>query len=99
MEKVNWKVEGMTCSNCALTIGKYLENQGMKNVKVNLVGGEVIFETVKQNNEKQLQKGIESLGYKVLLNGAASAAPEKKPINRYLRYVMICAPFTLVLML
>ena len=44
MEKVQWKVEGMDCTNCALTIHKYLERQGMKNVKVNSVSGDVSFE-------------------------------------------------------
>ena len=44
MEKVEWKVEGMTCTNCALTINKYLEKEGLKNVKVNFIGGDVSFE-------------------------------------------------------
>jgi hypothetical protein len=44
MENVQWKVEGMDCSSCALTIHKYLEKQGMKNVKVNSVSGDVSFE-------------------------------------------------------
>ena len=33
MEKVQWKVEGMDCNTCAINIHKYLEKQGMKNVK------------------------------------------------------------------
>ena len=44
MEKVQWKVEGMDCSNCALTIHKYLEKQGMKDVKVNFANGDVSFD-------------------------------------------------------
>lgn len=28
MEKVVWKVEGMTCTNCALTINQYLQKKG-----------------------------------------------------------------------
>ena len=44
MEKVDWKVEGMTCTNCALTINRYLEKEGLKDVKVNFIGGEVSFE-------------------------------------------------------
>ena len=39
MEKVQWKVEGMDCTTCALNIHKYLEKQGMKNVKVNFATG------------------------------------------------------------
>ena len=45
MEKVQWKVEGMDCTTCALNIHKYLEKQGMKNVKVNFATGDVIFDT------------------------------------------------------
>jgi len=100
MQTVNWKVEGMTCSNCALTIDKYLRNQGLKNVKVNLVGGEVVFDPIEKENEPKIQKGIESLGYKVIGNGDDKPiVSEKRKINRFLRYVLICAPFTLVLML
>jgi copper chaperone CopZ len=35
METVKWKVEGMTCANCALTINKYLDKKGMQNIRVN----------------------------------------------------------------
>jgi P-type Cu+ transporter len=43
MEKVDWKVEGMTCTNCALTINKYLTKEGLSDVKVNFIGGEISF--------------------------------------------------------
>ena len=39
MEKIQWKVEGMDCTNCALNIHKYLDKKGMKNVKVNFATG------------------------------------------------------------
>lgn len=100
MEKVNWKVEGMSCANCALTIGKYLENKGMQNVKVNLVGGEVIFDTIESSQTASLQKGIESLGYKVVGDGSKIGSNEgPKKMNRFLKYVLITAPLTLTLML
>ena len=51
METVQWKVEGMDCSNCALTIHKYLQKEGMKNVKVNFATGDVLFETNDHNNQ------------------------------------------------
>ncbi len=99
-EQVNWNVEGMTCANCALTIGKYLEKEGMQNVKVNLIGGEVHFDIIEKDKTTELIKGLEQLGYKVAGEAeAAAAAAGKRPMNRFLRYVLICAPFTLVLML
>lgn len=103
METVNWKVEGMTCSNCALTISRYLQQQGLKNVKVNLIDGDVSFESaIEEKKEDKIAKGIEGLGYKVLHDGntsPSSALSKTKPINRFLRYFLICLPFTVVLML
>jgi P-type Cu+ transporter len=99
-ETVNWKVEGMTCTNCALTISKYLEKEGLKNVKANPVSGEVLFDANGLNGFDKIEKGIESLGYRVAeKNGVSTKKAEKEPMNKYLRYVLICAPFTLVLML
>jgi P-type Cu+ transporter len=99
-ESVNWKVEGMTCANCALTISKYLEKEGLKNVKANPVSGEVLFDANGLNGFDQIEKGIESLGYRVAeKNGVSTRKTEKEPMNKYLRYVLICAPFTLLLML
>ena len=58
MEKVEWKVEGMDCTNCALTISKYLNKEGLKNVKVNFIGGDVTFDLNENNSKDQLAKGI-----------------------------------------
>ena len=44
MEKVQWKVEGMTCANCAFTINKYLQKSGAKDIAVNPIDGDVSFE-------------------------------------------------------
>lgn len=64
MEKVNWKVDGMTCTNCALSIQKYLEKKGAQDVKVNFIGGDVSFEIVGEE-KKELANGISNLGYTV----------------------------------
>ncbi len=60
METVNWKVEGMSCSNCALTIGNYLKKEGLENVKVNLIGGDVSFDANEKNPQQNIIKGIET---------------------------------------
>nr|WP_158637357.1 cation-translocating P-type ATPase [Lacibacter cauensis] len=97
---MNWKVDGMTCANCALTISKYLEKEGLKNVKANPASGEVLFDFTETTDQDKLEKGLESLGYTVAeRNGVVAKPEEKKKMNRFLRYVLICAPFTLVLML
>ncbi|MEP6747077.1 MAG: cation-translocating P-type ATPase [Bacteroidota bacterium] len=99
LEQVNWKVEGMDCANCALTISSYLKKQGMLEVKVNPVSGEVLFEKNGTGvSDDSLKKGITDLGYTVLA-GDAVISTKKKGINKFLRYLLICIPFTLVLML
>jgi P-type Cu+ transporter len=101
-EQVNWKVEGMDCANCALSISTYLKKQGMKDVKVNPVSGDVLFEkngtTV---SDDVLKKGIHDLGYTVVAKGIQdhSHAHGSDSMNKFLRYTLICLPFTLVLML
>src|SRR5687768_3942563 len=100
METVNWKIEGMTCSNCALTISKYLQHEGVSNVKVNPIDGDVSFETPGEEKAHKLIKGIEGLGYKVVdSRTTAMGGAEKRPMNKFLRYFLICLPFTLILML
>lgn len=100
METIYWKIEGMTCANCALTLSKYLEKEGNKNVKVNPVSGEVIFETVTANaNLNVLQKGIRDLGYEVVKEQDGAGKPAKEPMNKFLKYVLLTAPFTLLLLL
>jgi P-type Cu+ transporter len=56
METINWKIEGMSCSTCALTIGKYLEKKGGQNVKVSLASGDVSFDTASEVDPGQLQQ-------------------------------------------
>ncbi len=90
----------MDCSNCALTIRKYLEKEGAQNIRVNFVDGAVAFDLNGGNSAQQIQKGIDTLGYKVTgtLEAPETAAPEQK-MNTHLKYTLICLPFTVVLLL
>ncbi|MGZ5134551.1 MAG: heavy metal translocating P-type ATPase, partial [Flavitalea sp.] len=99
MEKVNWKVEGMTCSNCALTISKYLQQEGLQQVKVNLINGDVAFELNGENNKQKIQKGIESLGYSVKADSPSGTQPNKKIFKNHWQRFLFCLVFTLPLML
>ena len=103
METVNWKVEGMTCSNCALTISKYLQNKGAVNIKVNPIAGDVSFDTPSEGKQEKLQKGIEDLGYKIVDHANTYSGHHHqdsgKAMNKFLVYFLICLPFTAVLML
>jgi Cu+-exporting ATPase len=70
--KVDWKVEGMTCSNCAMSVTRVLEKAGAEKVSVDFSNGVVVFENPHAIPEKKLQQRIESLGYHV------QYGPEKK---------------------
>jgi Cu+-exporting ATPase len=99
MEKVQWRIEGMTCANCALTINKYLQNKGAKNVSVSALDGDVSFDLNGANTETQLAKGVEGLGYRVSASGQAEAKPKKPFLSTNIERFWACLPFTLVLML
>ena len=100
MEKVEWKVEGMDCTNCALTITKYLNKEGLKDVKVNFIGGDVSFEMNETVKKEAIAKGIEGLGYRVQ-NEKQETTNEKREtgFKDHLQRFLFCLPFTLVLML
>ncbi len=100
MEKVEWKVEGMDCTNCALSISKYLNKEGLKNVKVNFIGGEVIFDLNEGKSKAQLAKGIAGLGYNVVNETKeGTSKPPAKLFTNHLQRFLFCLPFTAVLML
>lgn len=98
MKKVNWKVDGMTCSNCALTVQQYLTNEGLDNVKVNLMGGEVSFD-INGKNEQQIIKGIESLGYTVQNEDTQAPKRGKRIFADHKQRFLFCLVFTIPLML
>jgi Cu+-exporting ATPase len=98
--QINWKIEGMTCASCALTISNYLKKEGAQQIQVNPVSNELNYEIVADDSKLQsIEKGIRQLGYGVVKEETQSSANTKEPMNKYLRYLLICAPFTLVLML
>jgi Cu+-exporting ATPase len=98
MEKVQWKIEGMTCANCALTIHRYLEKEGMNDVKVNAIGGDVSFELNGAHTKEEIAKGIVTLGYTV---AGESEVPgrRKKILSTPLERFWFCFPFTALIML
>jgi Cu+-exporting ATPase len=102
MEKVQWKVEGMDCTTCALNIHKYLEKKGMKNVKVNFATGDVLFEATESFSEEKISSGINDLGYTVVHEDASANIKVKtsKPfLSTHLQRFLFCLPFTFVLLL
>ena len=99
MEKVQWKVEGMTCANCALTINKYLQQQGAKSISVNSIDGDVYFELSKTKTPAQIAKGVQALGFKVAAEGEIASQKKATFLSNNFQRFLFCLPFTLVLML
>ncbi len=105
MEKVQWKVEGMDCNTCAINIHKYLEKQGMKNVKVNFATGDVMFDADAAVAEEKLSKGINDLGYTVVDTHDYAHGHDHKEtggtkfLSTHLQRFLFCLPFTAILML
>ena len=99
MEKVQWKVEGMTCANCALSINKYLEKQGAKDVRVNAINGDVSFEINDTTAQQKIAKGVEGLGYKVVGEKLAAEKKTTPFLKTNLQRFLFCLPFTVILML
>ena len=100
METINWKVEGMTCGNCALSVNKVLSKQGMQKVQVNAVTGEVIFDNPDVITALDTaRKNIADLGYKVVDETLANEPVKKKFLGTYLDRFWFCLPFTLILMI
>ncbi len=114
MEKIEWKVEGMDCTNCALTITRYLQKEGQQDVKVNFIGGDVSFQLAENKSKEKLAAGINDLGYKVVDEALQTKDHEDAhhdhdhtssqgvfpwSFNNHLQRFLFCVPFTLVLML
>src|SRR6478735_6919667 len=99
MEKVNWKVEGMSCTNCALTIDKFLQGKGMQDVKVNFMGGDVSFGMTPDTPKAEIAKGIEGLGYHVITGEESGLKKDKRIFKNHFQRFVFCIIFTAPLML
>lgn len=98
-----WKVEGMNCSTCAVTISKYLQKQGMQNVKVNPIDGDITFTNIENFDEAKLKAGIKALGYGVVDGEHDTQHDYTHEQGGFLsnnkKRFLFCLPFTAVLML
>ncbi len=63
---IDLKVTGMSCTNCALSIERFLEKEGLNEVYVDFANEEVSFELNSEKELPKIVKGIHSLGFKVV---------------------------------
>ncbi|MEN0003966.1 MAG: cation-translocating P-type ATPase [Bacteroidota bacterium] len=66
-DRVELTVDGMTCSNCAASLQRFLERKGLEQVYVNFQTKEVRFEEGKQGLDIEIiKRGIHKLGFQVV---------------------------------
>ncbi|NCI48913.1 cadmium-translocating P-type ATPase [Sediminibacterium roseum] len=99
MERVDWKVTGMSCTNCALTVDKFLRGKGAQDVKVNFIGGDVSFGMAPDVSKQELAKGIAQLGYQVVSGDPSEIKKDKRLFKNHFQRFVFCLVFTAPLML
>ncbi len=99
MERISqeWKVEGMTCTNCARTVTKFLERKGMEDVHVNVTTHEVRFSANADVELEAIMKGIGKLGFEIVDDGSRQERPTQTWTLE--RKLWVCAAFTAPLFL
>ncbi|MCH5715192.1 heavy metal translocating P-type ATPase [Niabella hibiscisoli] len=97
----------MDCATCALTINKYLNKEGAKDVKVNFATGAVSFENNSNLAVDKITKGLADLGYTVAgeashhdhAHGHNHENSKTGFLKNNAQRFWFCLPFTLILML
>ena len=95
MEKQHLNIEGMDCTNCALTIKKVMEKQGAQEVSVSFTTGEAAF-VYAQKDISVIVDSISKLGYHVIQENKPSKA---KGFFNLKKLLIICSILTAPLLL
>ncbi|HSV89230.1 MAG TPA: cation-translocating P-type ATPase [Bacteroidales bacterium] len=93
------KVEGMTCTNCALGIKKSLEKEGFALVNADFASNIVSFELTDESRIPLAIKRIEGLGYSVVLPVDDKDARKKAGLSAIELKFWFTAIFTIPLLL
>ena len=72
--QVEWKVRGMTCTNCAMSVDRQLKSLGIKEVEVDFMQARVRFKQPESLPLNKIQEAVQGLGYKVERPGMDSTA-------------------------
>ena len=97
-KNIELKVEGMSCTNCALGIKKSLEKEGFANVSADFTTDTVRFELPDENRLALAVKRIEGLGYSVVLPKEGEKQ-EKKGLSSIEKKFWFSLVFTVPLVL
>jgi P-type Cu+ transporter len=99
MQTTELTVEGMTCSNCALSVTNYLKKEGFSDVQVNPITGAVSFGSDKAVEMIKVRAGIKKLGYTAIDENEAAVEKKKSFLSNNKQRFLFTLPFTLILML
>jgi copper chaperone len=64
MKKI-FKIDGMSCNHCVMSLNKSLSKLNLNDLKVKIGSAEVDYDENK-SNEREVVKAIEEAGYKVV---------------------------------
>ncbi len=98
-KSIELKVEGMSCTNCALGIKKTLEKEGFHNVQADFTTNSVGFELSDESRLALAVRRIESLGYSVVLPNEGGFEQKKKGMSGIEKKFWFTAIFTVPLIL
>ncbi|WP_420460242.1 heavy metal translocating P-type ATPase [Neolewinella sp.] len=95
---VELRVDGMDCNNCAQSIHRYLERQGLEDVLVNFQTREVRYRRDDAAADAAtIRAGIHKLGFRVVDDAASESVPSWGLTAQ--QRLLICAALTLPLLL
>lgn len=102
-KNIEFKVEGMSCTNCSLGIKKALEKQGYKNVHADFTTDDVTFDLPDGLDEEKAKKTIHDLGYSVFQKSLdekdSKTGNPKRELSRIEKKFWFSAIFTMPLIL
>jgi P-type Cu+ transporter len=96
---IELKIEGMTCTNCALGVQKYLQKQGLEDASVSFANAEATFLPNPNVPLQNIVKGIEQLGYHVAYHEESGTGSSSAPFLTIERKFWISLLFTIPLLL
>lgn len=96
---VTLKIEGMDCASCANTITKTILKAGPRDVHVDFVTGEAVFEEVPPALMDQIVAAIHSVGYRVVKQAGHHHTAHAAPSSFLQWYLWISALCTAPLLL
>ncbi len=99
MQKTELKIEGMTCSNCALSVTNYLKKEGFSDVQVNPITGAVSFASDAAVEMIKIRMDIKKLGYTAIGENETMAKKKKSFLSSNKQRFLFTLPPTLILML